>query len=344
MVRFLQFVFVRDFWLKLMALVCATVIWFYVEDKLSVEETLTVPLLVQSFQPPKGYMILALNQDKVHVTLRGPKGLIQRAVSQGLVLGPVHILQEQVDTHGEDVPIGLRSRDFDIPHGLSITSISPRAFAITLARSQLRELRVRPNVIGTDKLAAGYSFQGATVAPDVVEVRGPPEILDKRLQFIETEPIDISGMSKSIGSRLVAVKKSVTLGGVEIPVSHPDTFKVSVGVRIGPELTEVDIRDVPIRWYTDAKRIGGVKLEPERVTVRVRGPRRELSKLSPESIKIRIDIPDLGVASYEGLIPEVVLPRGFKLAEPEALLRVKATLLPPAADKAASAAKANELE
>ncbi len=344
MVRFLHFIFLRDAWLKLMALVCATVIWFYVENKLSVEDTLPVPLSVQSFQPPDGYMILALDQDKVHVTLRGPKGLIQRAVSQGLVLGPVRILQEQVDTHGEDVPVGLSSRDFDTPRGLSITSVNPRAFTITLARSQLRELRVRPNVIGTDKLADGYSFQGATVAPDVVEVRGPPEILDTRLKFIETEPIDISGMSKSIGSRLVAVKKSVTLNGVEIPVSHPHTFKVSVAVQIGPELSVVDIRDVPIRWYTDAKRIGGVKLEPERINVRVRGPRRELSKLSPERIKIHVDIPDLGVAIYEGLIPEVVLPRGFKLAEPEALLRVKATLLPPSPNEAASATKANELE
>ena len=343
MVRFLQFVFLRDAWLKLMALVCATVIWFYVENKLSVEDTLPVQLSVQNFRPPEGYMILALDQDKVHVTLRGPKGLIQRAVSQGFVLGPVRIPPPEQE-RGGDVPVGLRSRDFDTPRGLSITSISPRAFTITLARSQLRELRVRPNVIGTDKLADGYSFQGTTVAPDVVEVRGPPEIRDKRLKFINTEPIDISGMSKSIGSRLVAVKKSITLDGVEIPVSHPHTFEVSVGVQIGPELTVVDIRDVPIRWYTDAKRIGGVKLEPERVTVRVRGPRRELSKLSPERIKIRVDIPDLGVASYEGLIPEVVLPRGFKLAEPEALPSVKATLLPPSPGEAASGTKANELE
>lgn len=342
MVRFLQFVFVRDFWLKLMALVCATVIWFYVEDKLSVEDTLPVPLSVKSFQPPKGYMILALDQDKVYVTLRGPKSLIQRAVSQGLVLGPVRILQQQVDTHGEDVPIGLRSRDFNTPRGLSITSISPRVFTITLAQIYSRLLRVKPNVVG--QAADDYHFiEPATATPDFIKVRGPRKILDEHIESIETDPIDISGANKTINSGGTKIANFVWLGETKITVS-PDTHEVSVRVEIGPKLSVVDIRDVPIRWYTDAKRIGGVKLEPERVTVRVRGPRRELSKLSPEDIKIRIDIPDLGVASYEGLIPEVVLPRGFKLAEPEALLRVKATLLPPSPDEAASAAKANELE
>ena len=338
MVHFLHFVFVRDFWLKLMALVCATVIWFYVDDKLSEERTLPVPLSVQNFQPPDGYMILALDQDKVHVTLRGPKGLLQRQVPQDLIPRAIEVSR---DSDGE-VSVDLTRRDFLAPKGLSVVDISPDVVTVTLAQIHSRLLRVKPNVVG--QAAADYQFiEPATATPDFIKVRGPRKILDERIESIETDPIDISGVNKTINSGGTKIAKFVWLGKTKITVS-PDTHEVSVRVQIGPELAVRVVRDVPIRWYTDAKRIGGVKLEPERVNVRVRGPRRELSKLSPESIKIRLDIPDLGVASYEGLIPEVVLPRGFKLAEPEALPSVKATLLPPSPGEAASRTKTNELE
>ncbi len=186
MIRFLRDLLVRNWGLKLLALVLAFLLWLALmpEEKIFSEKSLSAPIELQNLSPE--FEIVEKPQTSVEVTLRAPNRLLSALtpadVRAVLDLGGASVNQE-------DYPINTAM--IAVPAGAKAVRVFPNKVRVKIERSKEDMMQVQPTFVG--RLRAGWTIE---VVPSKVFVRGPESKFNPK-DRIRTGPIDVTNLTKS---------------------------------------------------------------------------------------------------------------------------------------------------
>jgi YbbR domain-containing protein len=186
-------------------------------------------------------------------------------------------------------------------------TIEPATVQVTIPITQKADYRdiaiTAGHFIGQPE--EGYYVTGVTFTPNLITVRGDPDIISSMKPYVETQPINLSGLT----SNLIA---DVTLdlpAGVTPIESGPIRVTITIDALHGSRSLDIVVQTVGL----------GNKLKatssPEKVTVILSGPLPILNKLNPtEDIIVTVDLTGLKAGTYQ-IEPKVDLQRSDIIVE-----------------------------
>lgn len=174
--------------LKLLSLVFALILWFFVMGERKLERSYAVPLEMKNI--PAGMMVANEVPTEVEVRINGPRTLLMN----------LHAEDMRIVVDLKDLPPGLTSfkrleERLNIPAPLKVTRLSPSYVDILVDRVGIKKVPVKAAVTG--RPANGFWVQKVVAVPDTVTVEGAESEL-KVLERIGTAPVSIEGASSNL--------------------------------------------------------------------------------------------------------------------------------------------------
>lgn len=187
----------REIWgLRLLALVVALVIWFFVSVEKREPLSERVVEATVTYNAPVGWIILD-PLEKVRVRIRGTTSRI-RNVNPFMVDAFVEIRSPEVGTR----EVLLGPENLIVPEDIEVASIEPTLIRVTIDREVTELLPVRPRLDGEP--AAGAIVRETRVEPGEVLVRGPAERIGLTAE-LATTPVDLTGHALDFSERAAVV-------------------------------------------------------------------------------------------------------------------------------------------
>jgi len=280
--RWLRKIFIEDWFLKLLALAIAVLLWLAVTGA---NRPVTIRTAVQlNFIRPDKLEISNDPPRTVDVLLTGRRAKIERRPAD--LVATVDLSDQH---EGERVVRLTADRvQIDLPEGLRIEAFQPSTIPIHLESIVERQLPVQPKLEGTP--ADGYEVYGARSSPDKVTVRGTASQVNS-LKEAPTETISVAGKKESFSVPRVAI---------DIPNHKIDLVDsaVDVTVEIGEHGIEKTFHNVQVSAE------GELTAPRKAVSVTLVGPASLLSHLKPENLTIAL------TPSGAGFEPHLSLPGG----------------------------------
>ncbi len=211
--RFFYRLFVRDFWLKLVALMLAFLFWRAVANDPQAETTINVPLELHRI--PDGLEISSETISEVQLRLRGAASKIRELRPR-----EVHVELDLANTPSGEHTFELTPRQAHPPSGIEVLQVLPAQYRISLDRHATKMVEVRPHVLGT--FASDRHIAQVMTDPMWVKIAGPAHRLAE-VESASTDPIDASGT--------MARETFVTRPYVADPlvqISNPQPIRVTV--------------------------------------------------------------------------------------------------------------------
>ncbi len=179
----------KNLGLKLLAVVFASALWFFVAGQSNTEVGFVVPLGVSGI--PKEMVMTGAPPGDIEVRLRGSR-LVINNLSTGQISAEVNLNKAKEGLHR----YRLLRKNISVPSGLTIMRIKPVSVAIRLEKIVKASVPVKARWKGTPAL--GYRVISVKVDPREVEVLGLKKKM-KNLKRIYTKAVDINGLKESRG-------------------------------------------------------------------------------------------------------------------------------------------------
>lgn len=265
--------------IKLISVLCAIVLWFFVVGEEKAEIGVTVPVEIVNI--PQGLMIVNDVENGIDVRVNGPRSLIRQLANQKLSksidltrAGPGLI----------SFPIG--PENLPLPRGVRVIRVRPTSITIFLERVKRKGVTVQAVVVGEP--APGYQVAGVTVEPQQVTVSGPESEL-AGLSRVWSKPIDVSGLTSS-------VRRPVGLDFKGYHLSAVSDVPLEALVQVEERVVTREFRDVPVRVMGAEY---AYTVEPPRINLLVMGPMNAVRGLEVgEGLDVTIDIAGLKPGHY----------------------------------------------
>lgn len=173
--------------LKLISLIFALILWFFVMGEKRQEVGFPVPLKLENIPP--GLMVANEVPNLVDVRISGPRTLLMNLSPQDISIS--------VDL--KDLKPGLTTfkrldERLNIPSALKVTRLSPSFVDVKLER--IKDKSVPVKVVLEGEVAEGYHLDGVTSNPDKVVVEGAESEL-KDVREVDTDPVSVGGVAES---------------------------------------------------------------------------------------------------------------------------------------------------
>lgn len=260
--------FSRNIWLKAVALGISLILFSVVrgaEDELS-----SVYVNVTASLPTDGMMLISQPPDQVRLTLRGSHSQINS-------IGDIEpVVMDLTDT-GQRYYY-FADDDFDIPAGLTITQVAPSSVPLEWARRVERALPVQPRVVREPP--EGFVLgEPPRVEPSSIQVSGPEAEVD-RLRTIQTEPVELSGLSAGehqIRVRLMRPPRNTRYTDEEVTVT----------------LIVVEDRAERLISGVEVRADGDAQTTPSRVSVTVEGTPSIVDGIDAADLVASVDAADV---------------------------------------------------
>lgn len=188
---------VRDNTIKILSVVFATLLWFYVitEQNPVVPKDITIPVrIVNAESLNRNNLVILDNSGSYYITLKlkGKKELLD-AVNQNTVNAYADI--SNYTTVGENtVPVVVNG----IPEGITVTSRSEHNIKVSLDKKIVVQRPVTASITGNPK--GGLAYLDAVLTPSEVVLTGA-ETLINTIKTVKID-IDIAGVDVSVNKRL----------------------------------------------------------------------------------------------------------------------------------------------
>ena len=173
--------------LKLISLIFALVLWFFVMGERKLEVGYTVPLELKNVPP--GMMVANEVPSLVDVRLSGPRTMLMN-------LSPSDI---SISVDLADLKPGLTSfkrleERLNIPSGIKVTRLSPSFIDVKLER--IKEKVVPLKVVFSGIPAEGFQIGAVRIQPEQLTVEGAESEI-KDIVEVPTDPVDVEGVKES---------------------------------------------------------------------------------------------------------------------------------------------------
>ena len=174
--------------IKLIAVLVACTLWFFVATSEQSQLALTTPVEYVGLGPE--LVLVGGQRETVDVEVRAVRSVVAR-------LGPetvrVHVDLTGLD-QGESV-VQITPSDVQAPPGATVTRITPARLTLSVAPAATGAMTVVPQVRGLP--APGFTIQRVDVEPATVRIKGPRSTIESRGE-VSTLPIDVSGSRRSV--------------------------------------------------------------------------------------------------------------------------------------------------
>ena len=264
----------RNLGLKLVALMLGALLWFTVSGQ---QAERTVPGVPVVFHNKPAGLEITEQTSFVEIHVRGLDSQLRTIQARDF--------EARVDLSGAHPGaqnFTLRTDQVSAPLGLEITRVDPGSVMAALEMAGSSNLPVRPFIDGTP--AAGFVVSEVNVDPTSVTVVGPQRRIANTTSAT-TDRVSIEGASSTITQ---TVSVGVTDGSLRL--REPRTARVVVRIEKAGERLFAASR-VVLRNLEPGLR-GTV--EPEVVSVQLRGAESVLARLDPDSIVAHVDVTGLG--------------------------------------------------
>jgi len=215
-VRSLRHWITHNWYLKVISLVLAGMLWTVIATETSSEIGMEVPLEYRNIPPQ--LEITGDTTNMVQVRLRGPSNVIRdinaRDVSTTIDLSKMR--------PGDKI-IPLSPQNVQGPFGAEVIRVNPSSVRFNLERSLTKTLVVVPTILGQP--SDGFEIGTVIVNPSTVEVEGPESRLNS-LDSIATVPIRLDRRQTHIEQTA-----DLDVPDPQIRLSHPAPVSVRVEIR-----------------------------------------------------------------------------------------------------------------
>src|SRR5512146_778446 len=177
MITFLRRYVFHNFWLKLISLAAAVLLWMAVAREPIAEVAVTVP--IEFTHVPENLEISSEKIPEAQIRVRGP-GRQVRSLAQS----EVHAVLDLAGARPGERTYDLAGQQIKVPRDIEVVQVVPTQLRLNFDRRASREVEVRPRVIGS--FAAGYHISQVIADPPQVTIVGP----QKRVDAIDTAITD----------------------------------------------------------------------------------------------------------------------------------------------------------
>ena len=213
----LKHLLLHNWFLKLLSLILAAVLWITVASESTSEIAIEVPLEYRNV--PANSEITGDSANAVEVRLRGPSSMIREIQSQDI---SSTIDVARIATGDTIVP--LTAQNISAPFGIEVVGVTPSRVRLTIEHTVKKTVPIVA-VIGGEP-AEGFQVISSSVIPASVEIVGP-ETRVLAVEKVRTMPIDVSAKEETI-------QATVELDPEEPLIRIPRFEPVKVEVVIGP--------------------------------------------------------------------------------------------------------------
>ncbi len=297
--------------LKIISLVLAIGTWYYAVGEENIEITRVIPLKIQMSNPQM--TVSEISNKAVEVTLSAPRSLIVNLASQDIQA--VHKVSPETKSVGE-YSFRLEPSEIRLPSfQIRVARIVPETLTVKLDELVVQKLEIQPDFVGEPAIGYKLLEDEVRLDPNAILTQGPKGILEQ-MKFAKTEPIDLVGRIRSFHR---SVEVTLPLG-----VKAMSESLVNVYIPLREEFSEKEFKDVPVRILKAPAASGVVDLDPDKVSLVLKGSKRYLEKLTSETLLAYVDLGDLKKGDFE-LPLQVVLPENVSLKDKEPI-KIKATV------------------
>lgn len=177
----------KDWLSRIISLILAVVLWYYVGGEDRVNKTVMVPIEIINL--PRDLVISNQFKKEIEVTVSGPRSVIlemankahARQVDLAMASPGTMVIQNGI----EDIPI---------PRGIGVQRVQPSSIILSLDKLVQKEFPVSARTVGV--VADGYHLKSLRIDPEYISITGPQTALS---QFDElyTKTINLIDMKKS---------------------------------------------------------------------------------------------------------------------------------------------------
>jgi len=267
----------KNWVLKLVSLLFALFLWYFVVGEDKVDMNVTIPVEIVNL--PRDLVISNQFKKQLEVTVSGQRSLIRGMTSQH-ISRTIDLSKASPGT----VVIQNHSDSISLPRGLSILRVQPPTITLLLDRLIQKELPIKPVLVGN--VDDAYRLDSVTVEPATLEISGPQSILGQE-EVLNTSPIDINGLRQSSVKQVSLALKSEIADLIGEPV-------VAARLNIVELIKEMEFADIPI----DFDITEGV-------------PKEAIYQLLPPTVSITAEIPQTlfrTTSNIRGLFQATVTP------------------------------------
>ncbi|MFQ5667831.1 MAG: YbbR-like domain-containing protein [Candidatus Binatia bacterium] len=283
----------HNFALKLLSLLIAFSLWFFVNfGERDTQESLRVPLELRNI--PAHLMITSPRVDFIDLRVSGPRALLGR-IDHDRLLIPLDLS----GVRPGPAVFRVAAESLNLPRGVRTVRINPAQITLELERVGYKSVPVRLRLDG--KLPPGLVVTDTKVSPETIRVTGPVSDVQD-VTAVDTEQLDISKATPGTLERELRLEPV----GEYLSVSAD---RVAAQVRI----EEVKVTRV---WKRVQVRVRNVtshyRVTPNRIAITVRGPKRLVDSLELQPGAVYIDAAGVKLGRHE-VKPTVDLPVGVEL-------------------------------
>jgi len=227
----------KNWVLKLLSLLFALFLWYFVVGEDKVDMNVTIPVEIVNL--PRELVISNQFKKQLEVTVSGQRSLIRGITSQH-ISRTIDLSKASPGT----VVIQNHPDSISLPRGLNILRVQPPTITLLLDRLIQKELSIKPILVG--QVHDGFKLDTVTADPPTLEISGPQSILGEE-QNLVTSPIDINDLDHSTVKQVSLALKPEIADLIGEPV-------VAVRLNIVELKKEIEFADIPIEFDITAGR------------------------------------------------------------------------------------------
>lgn len=266
---------------KLLALIAAATLWYFVTSQQRTERDISgIPCTIQMV--PHDLVLLEHPHQKLSLRVRGFPNVIYKLNPETLTA--TIALPEKLSPGSQTVTI--KPSMISVPAGVEIVDIQPPVLEVTLEKKVERTIPVHPDIRGI--LKDGYEMLTITTTPDTIKAVGAESSIAK-LDYIFTEPLEITGKDKSYQQSVALAKNSQTR-----LIEFLDVKTVQVNVII----KESTIYRIVQRPISLPEQLEHLVVTPRVLDLILFGPESAIKRLRPDDIAVMISLDTLLPGEY----------------------------------------------
>lgn len=249
--------------------------------------------LEKSGEPAPGYDVGDERLAFTSASVTGPASAVER-VSELIAAVSLASLKSSLD---QAAPLTAIDADGQRVNNVTISPTTVQVQVPVTQKVGFRDVAVKPVVTG--QIARGYRVTNIIVTPPIITVSSSDRDKVTALPgFVETEPLDITGVSDDLTQRLALVLPE----GV-FPTGEPTVLvQITIAAIEGSAQVQrpIEVQNLPPGL--------AVTLAPQTVDVLVSGPLPVLETLQSGDVRVIVNVENLAAGIYT-LAPEIILSR-----------------------------------
>ena len=223
------------------------------------------------------------------IAISGPESIVQQAARARVVVD-LDGVRESIDASYD---IQVMDTNNKVLNGVTINPESAQVMIPLSPQSGYRDLAVK--VLLQGQVASGYRLENISVFPPVITVFAPdPDLVNDLPAVVDTQSLDIQDAKANISTRLaLTLPENITIIGNKTVEVEVDITPIQTSLTLNLPINLIGLPD-------------GFEAEvsPEFVDVIISGPLPVLDALTPQDIKVTVDVTGLDLGTHQ-LEPKV---------------------------------------